>query len=101
MIISVLNRTSGLLDDAEVQRAIRAINRQIEEDFAPWWDMRATLRLEGRTTAPRQELSDMRGDAVIYLWHPTDVRGALGYHAENFLGIPYGFVFPGISQAAN
>jgi len=106
MIISVINHTEGLLSDAEVQRAIRAINRQIAEDFAPVWDMSATLRLEGKSftgrASPRSDLQhavDMRGDAVIYLWHPVDVRQGLGFHAVNFLGIPYGFVFPSVSRA--
>src|SRR4051812_25396322 len=103
MNISVINHTSGLLSDAEVQRAIRAVNRQIEQDFEPRWDMGATLRLEGRseTSSPfgpgLKPAIDMRGDAVIYLWHPVDVRRALGYHTMNCLGIPYGFVFPGFT----
>ena len=51
MIISVINHTSGLLNDSAVQTAIRAINRQIREDFAPYWDISATLRLEGKTSS--------------------------------------------------
>ncbi|HLF76419.1 MAG TPA: hypothetical protein VJB57_02925 [Dehalococcoidia bacterium] len=107
MIISVINHTHGLLSDGTVQRAIRAINRQIEQDFEPRWNMGATLRLEGRTSSPgpeplndaMQHVVDMRGDAVIYLWHPKDVRTALGYHGANFLGIPYGYVFPELSES--
>ena len=107
MIISVINHTSGLLNDDYVQRAIRAVNRQIAEDFEPYWGMSATLRLEGHAgpahhAIPEPDIQhaiDMRGDAVLYLWHPTDVRGALGYHVNKFLGIPYGFVFPEISRA--
>ena len=40
----------------------------------------------------------MRGDAVIYLWDKTDVEDALGYHSNNALGIPYGFVFTELSK---
>lgn len=107
MIISVINHTSGLLSDADVQRAIRAVNRQIEQDFEPRWNMGGTVRLEGYSVGLRQSAQseaiqhavDMRGDAVIYLWHPIDVRTALGYHSANFLGIPYGYVFPALSRS--
>jgi len=95
LIISVVNHTSNKIKDEEVQGAVRAINRQIHEDFEPYWGFGATLRLEGKVglQPDQQNPLDMRGDAVIYLWDETDVPDALGYHAENFNGIPYGFVF--------
>ena len=85
MVISVINHTVGQIKDEEVQVAIRSINRQIQEDFEAHWGLGATLRLEGRsTTAPKKnDLADMRGDAVLYLWSKTDVPGALGYHDQN------------------
>lgn len=100
MKISVVNHTGGTIKDEEVQRVIRAINRQIKEDFEPYWGMSATLRLEGRSTdTPNaMELPDLRGDAVIYLWNDTDVPGALGYHEKNAMGIPFGFVFTKIAK---
>jgi hypothetical protein len=95
MIISVINHTAGQLSDIEVQQAIRAINRQIAEDFFPYWSLGATLRLEGKSSSSpdAQDPADMRGDAVLYLWNETDVDGALGYHDRNNQGIPFGFVF--------
>ncbi len=95
MIISVINHTSGRLLDEQVQNAIRAINRQIREDFAPYWSLGAQLRLEGRSgpNPTKQSLPDMRGDAVLYLWDKSDVEDALGYHDRNNAGIPFGFVF--------
>lgn len=95
MIISVINHTNGKISDEQVQHAIRAINRQITEDFAPYWSLTATLRLEGRSgkTPSKQSLADMRGDAIIYLWDSVNVEDALGYHDTNNRGIPYGFVF--------
>lgn len=94
MLISAINRSKAL-DDATLQCAIRAINRQIAEDFAPYWSFGASLRLEGAIGAKpkKQQLEDMRGDAVLYLWDEVDVEDALGYHEANFRGIPYGFVF--------
>lgn len=100
MLISVVNLTS--IPDQEVQRVLRSINRQIAEDFAPYWSMGATLRLEGKTgtlpTVQNTVPAELRGDAIIYLWDQADVPNALGYHFANFAGLPYGFVFTQISQ---
>jgi hypothetical protein len=101
MIISIVNFSA--IPDAEVERALRAINRQIEGDFAPYWSMAALLRLEGRSTA-RPELQrppDLRGDAIIYLWDELNIADALGYHDANNQGIPYGFVFTEIAREIN
>lgn len=102
MIISVINHTNGKVKDEELQQAIRAINRQIAEEFQSHWSMGATLRLEGRsqTTPSKQTPADMRGDGVLYIWDRCDVPGALGYHDRNNKGIPYGFVFLDVSKAA-
>jgi hypothetical protein len=101
MIISVINHTNGALPDSEVQLAVRAVNRQIAEDFFPYWGVGATLRLEGDSGLLAYEPStqhppDVRGEAVIYVWSPTNVTGALGYHDANFAGVPYSCVFPGV-----
>lgn len=101
MLISVINHTNGQLSDEEVQVAIRAINRQIAEDFVPYWSMSATLRLEGHGSdrPDARSPADMRGEAVLYLWDETDVPGALGYHDLNDAGIPFGFVFTDLAAA--
>lgn len=100
MVISVINVSDGALSDAAVQKAIRAVNRQIEEDFAPYWGFGARLRLEGKTGTKRRGLdqADMRGDAVLYIHDVARIRSADGYHNANFRGIPYGFVFLEISK---
>jgi hypothetical protein len=49
MIISVSNMSDRALDDADLQAGIRAVNRQITYDFAPYWGFGAQLRLEGKT----------------------------------------------------
>jgi hypothetical protein len=99
MIISVVNR-SQRLSDGDVQAAIRAINRQLAEDFAPHWGLHGTLRLEGRFgRAPDEDhLPEMRGDAVLYLWDKVNMDGALGYHQTNRRTIPYGFVFTELAE---
>jgi hypothetical protein len=100
VIISILNFTNGKIKDADLQSCIRAINRQIAEDFEPYWSFGAQLRLEGRTgTKPsKTALPDLRGDAVLYLWDEVDVDDALGYHDSNQRGIPFGFVFTELSK---
>jgi hypothetical protein len=100
MIISVINHTAGELSDEDVHAAIRAITRQVLEDFQPYWSLGATLRLEGKSQVKPdpEKLADMRGDAVVYLWSGSDVDDALGYHEANHGGIPYGFVFTRLSK---
>ena len=68
MIISIVNQARVRISDVEMQRALRAINQQIEYDFAPAWRLPATVRLEGSMAKrPRNEsaAADARGDAVI------------------------------------
>ena len=99
MIISVINHTKDIPDE-DVHTALRAINRQIEFDFQPYWSLGATLRLEGKAGKKpnRETLSDMRGDAVLYLWDESDVDDALGYHESNHRGIPFSFVFSQLAK---
>lgn len=100
MLISVVNHTAGRIRDEEAQVAIRAINRQIAQDFEPYWSLSAELRLEGPVTKrpTKVTLPELRGDAVLYLWDKVDPDGALGYHEANARGIPYGFVFIDLTE---
>ncbi|HJQ84204.1 MAG TPA: hypothetical protein VKA21_09015 [Candidatus Binatia bacterium] len=100
MIISVINHAAPSVKDEEIQRVVRAINRQITGDFAPYWSLGATLRLEGRSgrSPSKQSLADMRGDAVIYVWDGSDADDAVGYHEINNRGIPCGFVFTEVAK---
>jgi len=98
MRISVINFSRE--PDDKVQRVIRAVNRQLTEDFAPYWHRTGVLRLEGRPGAgPDIETTTaMRGDAVIYLQEEPDDDRALGYHDLNLRGVPYGFVFLALAR---
>src|SRR4051794_1870884 len=89
--------------DTRVLQVIRAINRQIREDFRPYWSMDAQLRLSRRPDGPvdPHHLADLRGDAVLYLFDAVQDEadaGILGLHDENFRGVPFGFVFTEISE---
>jgi hypothetical protein len=100
MIISVINLSNGAVSDADLQRAIRAVNRQINGDFAPYWSFGAQLRLEGRVGRAKRAVdpADMRGDAILYLRDVVRIRDAEGYHDRHFSGIPYGIVFLELSK---
>jgi hypothetical protein len=100
MIISIINHSNGKVSDAKVQQVIRAINRQMAEDFEPYWSITCRVRLEGRSSKKPSDLSlaDMRGDAVIYIWDKHDIDDAVGYHEKNNMGVPYGFVFLDIAE---
>jgi hypothetical protein len=76
MIISVDNRSDQ--SDHEVRRVIRAINRQIERDFEPHWDLGATVRLAANVTRTKAVDRDRR--ATVHLYHvPTGVSAATGW----------------------
>lgn len=98
MLISVVNHCE--YTDEYVQEVLRAINRQITEDFEPYWHRSGELRLEGavgRFPNPKNP-KELRGDAVIYLWDRVDQEEALGYHDLNFRGIPFSIVFTALSE---
>jgi subtilisin family serine protease len=100
MLISVVNHSAEIVD-AKLQATLRALNRQLREDFAPYWGRSARLRLEGRSAARPvpEDASDIRGEAVIYLCdRPEDAEEALGYHELNQRGIAYGFVFTQLAR---
>lgn len=94
MIVSVINLTAGRLSDLIVQSAIRAINRQVAEDFVSYWGFGAALRLEGKSNRKRgNTTTDMRGDAVLYLCNEVKPSDTAGYHDRAYRGIPYGVVY--------
>lgn len=99
MIISVINLSKEVSDE-DLHVVIRAVNRQIADDFQPYWSLGAKLRLEGHSAAKPDELAlpDLRGDAVLYLWDEVDVDDALGYHDANARGIPFSFVFTQLAK---
>lgn len=93
--ISVVNFSD--LADNDVQAAIRAVNRQIQEDFAPIWGAVWDLRLHGSSFNP-DDIDSLveefvQGEAVLYLTDEPHLAGAAGYHAINGREMPYGFVF--------
>ena len=97
MLISLINR-SKTVPDSRVLEVARAINRQLKEDFEPYWGFGGSLRLEG-PIGPSMQVnspSEMRGDAAMYLVDGTNAMEATGWHQANFRDIPYGVVFLGL-----
>jgi hypothetical protein len=100
MLISVVNR-SDTLTDAHLQNAVRAVNRQLEEDFYPHWQFGARLRVDsaGRVPTQREKKIDLptlpgrRGDAVLYIADKATLALTEGYHDGNNDDVPFGFVF--------
>lgn len=96
MKIFTYNRTGGKILHKEFVAALRAVNYQIKNHFVPYWGIPATLvyqKAEG--PAPNVHGDDR---AVLYVVNEADVEGALGYHAANNRGAPYGFVFLDIAE---
>lgn len=92
--ISVVNRTSCIAD-REIHRVARAINRQISEDFEPYWAFGGRLRVEGPAGPDTDlaQLKELRGDAILYILDSAARNDVLGYHDQNLAGIPFGFVY--------
>ena len=93
--ISVVNFSD--LSDSDVQTSIRAVNRQIQEDFAPIWGAVWNLRLHG-SSFNADDIDSLveefiQGEAVLYIVDEGHLPGAAGYHAMNGREMPYGFVF--------
>jgi len=85
------------LKEQEVQDAVRAVNRQVLEDFLPIWGCGRLCKVH----ATKFELADeettgkdpVNADSVIYLVDEGTVKTALGYHSINASELPIGFVY--------
>src|SRR5262245_38030748 len=94
--MAVINFTSTLNDQA-VQDAIRAVNRQVLEDFAPIWGYGRVLRLQAVDFNPADPDSlapqKVPAESAMYLVDEASLPGALGFHDLNTRDVPVGFVF--------
>lgn len=84
--IAITNLTT-VLTDAEIATAIAALQIQINRDFAPAWNVSATLVAVAKGKAPPI------GAWVMNLMDISDQAGALGYHDLTADGLPLGKVF--------
>jgi hypothetical protein len=81
--IAVVNR-SRRVRDRELQRVVRALQKQIDRDFFPLWGWRANLVLQ------RSQAARPRAMKLILANRP-DEEDALGYHFLD--GVPLTYVF--------
>jgi hypothetical protein len=83
--------------DVEVQKAVRAVNRQVAEDFIRVWGAgyQCSLKNSAFTGTPGEAIADepVSADAAIYIVDESHLAGAAGYHFKNGREVPYGFVF--------
>ena len=93
--IAIINFSS--VNDRTVQRAVRAVNRQVNEDFSPIWGSAYACKIHAPAydvAQPDQLAEDpVPAEAVIYLVDSAHLEGALGYHSINSAEVPIGFVF--------
>ena len=84
--IEIVNE-STVLKDAELAKAVAAVQTQVHRDFAPVWGIDADL-----TFVPKGKKA--RSDAWwIVVSDNSDKAGALGYHDLTSKGLPLGKVF--------
>ena len=104
MRVSVVNFTKGKkrLAQSKVEEVIRAVNRQIKEDFESYWHLQAELRLDSAASEKPGDAKaahpSLRGDAILYLISDIDEDDYLGFHETHLTGIPYGVVCTAISD---
>ena len=94
MRVSVLNVTGGTLRDEDLHDYIRAINRQIAEDFEPFWSIDGSVRLAGKSDedgilTPRRVLN---ADALIYISRGAEDSDQIHRHLALNPGLAHGLV---------
>ncbi len=92
----VINFTSDI-SDREVERAVRAVNRQIAEDFFPVWRHARIAKVDNATTRHGDSGADPGRehdkDSVIYLVDERSIVNALQYRWTSAANIPMRFVY--------
>lgn len=98
--IAVINFST--VSDREAQEAIRAVNRQVMEDFMPIWGSGYRCKLHASPFSPDQpdviQEDPVQAEAVVYLVDEANISGALGYHDLNNSEVPVGFVFTNLAD---
>jgi hypothetical protein len=97
MILTIAN-ISTQIAAADLQAAVNAIGRQVNEHFQPEWGKTGTLQATAASVGSGQAPIQGNHDAIIYVGDSsqdptTGVSQLLGYHSTNFANIPYGFVY--------
>ena len=84
--IEIVNECT-VLKDAQIKKAVTAVQTQVHRDFAPVWGTDANLSF-----VPKGK--KLRPDTWwIGIFDNSDKAGALGYHDLTNKGLPVGKVF--------
>lgn len=85
--VIAISNASTCLSDAQVEAVLPALQRQVTNDFQPYWDIDCTLKFLGSD----QPLP--RGWWQIVVLDNADQAGELGYHELSSQNTPLGKVF--------
>jgi hypothetical protein len=85
-VIAITNQSTVLSDD-QVDAALTALQKQVTDDFRPYWGPDCTLRF-----LPKEEPLTKGWWQIVVLDDP-DMAGALGYHELSSVGTPLGKIF--------
>jgi hypothetical protein len=88
-VIAVTNVSSCLNDD-QVEAVLPALQRQVSQDFAAYWNLDCTLQFLPKGAALAA------GWWQMVVMDDPDQAGALGYHEMSSQGTPLGKVFAGL-----
>lgn len=89
--IAIINEYDPV-DDAEVAKAVAALQKQVSRDFAAAWGADAKLTIVKKGATPPA------GAWWLIILDNSDQAGALGYHDLTSEGLPLGKVFAGTDK---
>jgi len=90
------------VSEGEARRAIRAVNRQVADDFLPIWGAGYYCKLHRQPGAARTdgesqplliEPDPVSADAAVFLVDRAHIGAALSYCSLNASALPVAFVF--------
>ncbi len=86
--IAILNRSNGAIADADAATIVAALQIQVDRDFAPLWDIGATL-----TYVASDDMASWTGKWNILLLDRLEGPGPLGSHDLTPEGQPLGRIY--------
>src|SRR5437763_912510 len=89
--VAVINHYAKL-SDADVEKVVDALQKQVHRDFAPAWGVDADLVFCSAGETPPEEAWQ------LVILDNSDQAGALGYHDLTSSGLPLGKVFAGTDE---
>lgn len=82
-----IQNSSSILNDQDVFPVVKALQIQLDRDWQPAWNTNAKLIYYTKTQTIPESIWR------ITIHDTSDVTGALGYHDESNISVPYGKIF--------